>query len=145
MKSSRLALFDTSAVFLSGLCLIHCLALPLLASLLPLFASWNDAEWVHPVFVAIAAPLAGFVLWRSHRVQRLPSLLWMIAAAGLLGLLLGALHWPSPAAETPMTVAGSLLLALAHIWNARHRHLRHHHHRAHCTCQRGAALEAEAE
>ncbi len=125
MKSSPAALFDASAVALSGLCLVHCLALPLLASLLPLFAAWSQAEWVHGLFVALAAPLAGYALWRSHRQRALPPALWLMAAIGLLGLLLGALAWPSEAAETPLTVSGSLLLAGAHLWNAgrrRHRH-----------------------
>ena len=36
MKNAA-ALFDVSAIALSGLCLLHCLALPLLAALLPLF------------------------------------------------------------------------------------------------------------
>jgi len=67
MKSSQAALLDASAVALSSLCLLHCLALPLLAAALPLFGAWAEAEWVHAVFVAIALPITGFALWRAHR------------------------------------------------------------------------------
>ncbi|MBS7455771.1 MerC domain-containing protein [Coralloluteibacterium stylophorae] len=124
MTRHRIALFDASAVALSGLCLVHCLALPLLAAALPLFGAWAEAEWVHILFVAIAVPLTSSALWRSHRQHRLPAALRALAAAGLLGLVLGALGWPAHEWETPLTVAGSLMLASAHVWNwsRRHRH-----------------------
>jgi hypothetical protein len=118
------ALLDAGAIALSSLCLLHCLALPLLAAALPLMGVWAQAEWVHVVFVAIAAPTTGFALWRAHRQHPLPALAMASAATGLLLLLAGAAGWPSHDAETPMTVAGSLMLASTHIWNAwrRHRH-----------------------
>lgn len=123
MKRSS-ALLDAGAIALSGLCLLHCLALPLLAAMLPLMGVWAEAEWVHALFVAIAAPVTGFALWRAHRQHPLPVLAITGALAGLLLLLAGAVGWPSHEAETPMTVVGSLLLASTHVWNAwrRHRH-----------------------
>lgn len=124
MSRPTSALFDASAIVLSTLCLIHCLALPLLATALPLFGVWAEEEWVHVVLVAIALPLAGLALWRAHRRRRLPVALRALAAAGLLGLLAGALGWPGESWETPFTVAGSLMLASAHAWNWKrlHRH-----------------------
>ncbi|WP_313347945.1 MerC domain-containing protein [Stenotrophomonas sp.] len=123
MKTTS-ALLDAGAIALSSLCLLHCLALPLLAAALPLMGVWAEAEWVHVLFVAIAAPTTGFALWRAHRQQRLPAAAFLSAATGLLLLLAGAAGWPTHDAETPMTVAGSLLLAATHLWNAwrRHRH-----------------------
>jgi len=117
-------LLDASAIALSSLCLLHCLALPLLAAALPLLGVWAEAEWVHVLFVIIAAPMTGFALWRGHRQQRLPASAVTSAVVGLLLLLAGAAGWPSHDSETPMTVAGSLLLAATHAWNAwrRHRH-----------------------
>lgn len=122
MKSPSAALLDAGAVTLSGLCLLHCLALPLLASALPLFGAWADAEWVHLLFVAIALPLTGYALWRAARRRPLPALAWAAAGTGLALLLAGALALPSHEWETPLTVAGSLLLAATHLWNARRRH-----------------------
>ena len=122
MKSSPAVLLDAGALALSSLCLLHCLALPLLAAALPLFGAWAEAEWVHLLFVAIALPLTGAALWRAHQQQRLPSGAWATATFGLGMLLAGALGWPSHAAETPLTVAGSVLLAATHVWNARRRH-----------------------
>jgi peptidoglycan/LPS O-acetylase OafA/YrhL len=131
MKSapSASAVFDASAIGLSSLCLLHCLALPVLAAVLPALASWADAEWIHVLFAAIAVPLAGLALWRSHRLRPLPARLIALAVLGLAGLLVGASGWPSHAAETPFTVAGSLLLASAHLWNWRRRP-----HPAPCDC-----------
>ena len=121
MKRTVPALFDASAMALSGLCLVHCLALPLLASLLPLLGTWSESPWVHAVFAGVALPLSSYTLWRAHRHGSLPIALWAMAGAGLTGLLLGALEWPSHALETPITVTGSLLIASAHLWNW-HRH-----------------------
>lgn len=121
MKNTA-ALFDASAVALSTLCLLHCLALPLLAALLPLFGAWSEAEWVHGVFVLIAAPLTSYALWRAHRHRPLPVALWLLAGSGLALLLAGACGGLGERAETPLTVAGSLALAGAHLWNAARRH-----------------------
>ncbi|MFT4198830.1 MAG: MerC domain-containing protein [Pseudoxanthomonas sp.] len=114
-----LSWFDLSAIGLSGLCLVHCLALPVLAAFLPLFASWSHAEWVHALFAAIAVPLTGAALWRAHLRRRLPWVLRVLALAGLCGLLAGALVARH---ETAVTVTGSLLLVSAHLWNWRRLH-----------------------
>jgi hypothetical protein len=118
--------FDFAAMGLSGLCLIHCLALPAVAAILPMVAVWARAEWVHGLFVACAAPITGLALWRAHRAHPSPPALVVLASLGLTALLLGALGWPRPAWETQVTVAGSLALATAHVWNWR----RAHRHRA---------------
>lgn len=122
MSRPHNAIFDASAILLSTLCLIHCLALPLLAAALPLLGVWAEEEWVHVLFVAIALPLTGFALWRAHRRRSLPVALRVLAASGLAGLLAGALQWPGEAWETPITVAGSLMLASAHVWNWKRQH-----------------------
>jgi len=114
---------DLSAVALSGLCLAHCLALPLLAALLPVFAAWSEAEWVHAVFVLLAVPLSAAALGRAHRKRALPPWMWTMAALGLVLLGVGAFGWPSARWETPITVSGSLLLVTTHICNLRRGHL----------------------
>ena len=118
---------DASAVGLSALCLVHCLALPALALLLPVLGLWAQAEWVHVVFVLIAAPVAvlSFVDPSTRRSRS-----WPLATAAILGLTLmiaGALEVPAAADERVLTVLGGLLLAGAHLANWRRRH-----HDAHC-------------
>lgn len=109
---------DMVAIGLSGLCMIHCLALPLAASLLPLAGAWAEAPWVHWAFALTAAPIS---LWTLTRHPAPAPLL--LGAGGLVLLFLGAAELPSHETETLTTVSGGLLLALAHLINwRRHAH-----------------------
>ena len=119
MRTSVAHLLDGSAIGLSGLCLAHCLVLPLLASLLPVLGAWARAEWVHLAFVAIAAPAAVLALLRPVRGASAPPGLLALGLGGVGLLAVGAAG--SEALETPVTVAGSLVLASAHVWNWRRR------------------------
>ncbi|PPU77072.1 MULTISPECIES: MerC family mercury resistance protein [Xanthomonas] len=115
------SLLDNSAIALSSLCLLHCLALPLLAVALPLLGTWSRAEWVHVVFATAAVPLSGYALWSNQRRHALPAALWGMAGCGLAGLALGASGIADEHLETPITVVASLLLASAHLLNLRLR------------------------
>ena len=118
MKTASTSLLDASAISLSGLCLAHCLALPLVAAFSPVVATWAEAEWVHALAIGLAAPMSALALWRKGQ----SAAVVLLSLAGLSLMALGVAHWPSHAAETPITVAGSLLLAGAHIANWRRRH-----------------------
>jgi len=125
MTPSLAKTLDLSAVGLSALCLIHCLALPGLSLLLPVLGFWARAEWVHVAFVLVAAPVAilAFVDLKTLRPHAWPML---FAAAGGLGLMLaGAIEFPDPRLERPLTVVGGLLLAAAHGANWRRRNHLH--------------------
>ncbi|MDP1617706.1 MerC domain-containing protein [Phenylobacterium sp.] len=125
MKLSTAGLLDGSAIGLSGLCLIHCLALPVAAAFAPLVGLWGEAEWVHLAFVILAAPLSvGALLLAQPRRLRPISL----AASGLALLVSGLVFHD---AETLLTVAGGLTLASAHLMNWKSRAARHSH--AHST------------
>ncbi len=103
---------DLVAIGLSGLCMIHCLALPLAAALLPMAGAWAEAEWVHWAFALTAAPIS---LWSlTRRPRRVPIGLGL---TGLGLLFAGAAEFPSHEAETVVTVAGSLVLVVAHVLN----------------------------
>lgn len=106
---------DISGLALSAACIVHCLALPVVASLLPALGAWAEAEWVHWLFIAVAAPVAYIALLRPGR--RATPLAIVLAIAGLAFLVLGALGWPTHDAEAAMTVVGGLALAGAHIVN----------------------------
>ncbi|CAM8644129.1 MULTISPECIES: MerC domain-containing protein [Sphingobium] len=115
----RIALLDGLAVCASSLCTLHCLALPLLFALLPAVASRVDpGESFHLVMLALAAPTSLFALargWRRHRARSL--LPFGVAGLGLMAM--GALAAKGAIAEAAWTVAGSTLLAGAHILNWR--------------------------
>lgn len=106
---------DTTAIGLSGLCVIHCLFLPIAAAVLPLFAALADAEWIHRAFVLLAIPVSGVAIGRA-RGTRGGRLFALIASLGLALLLGAAFIEALHDFETPITVAGALLLAAAHGW-----------------------------
>lgn len=119
MRSATARLLDGSAMGLSGLCLAHCLALPLAAALLPALGAWARAEWVHVVFLAFAAPVAGLALLRPVCGCPPPAGMLTLGGLGILGLAVGA--FGPQAFDTPVTVASSGCLAAAHLWNWRRR------------------------
>lgn len=106
------------------LCLVHCLGLPLLIAALPAIAARVDlGEGFHLAVLLFALPVSGFALiegWRRHR-GLVPL---FVGAAGLALLALGLAFENWVAVETGVTVAGSLLLAGAHIANWRRRSAR---------------------
>ncbi len=116
---------DAAGVGLSTLCLVHCLALPLLAASLPLAAQFSEAEWVHVTVVALAAPTALIAIAPSLNARPFP---WMIPLLAVLGLasLAGALSVHGASHETIFSTMGGVLLASAHILNWRHAHARAH-------------------
>lgn len=105
---------DFAALSLSGLCLIHCLAIPALAVALPILGAWAEAEWVHWAFIALAVPISFWALSRGRRQGRARRLL--LASIGLGLMVAGA---SGIGDETVMTVAGGLTLAVAHALNLR--------------------------
>ena len=124
---SALSCLERVAVGASILCLIHCAGLPLLLAALPALSRLIALpEAFHAWILILAVPSSGVALllgtWR-HRA-------WMPLAAGSFGLALlatGAFLLAEGALETPITIAGSLCLAGAHVgnWRLRHRHHRH--------------------
>ncbi len=109
---------DIMAISASGLCLLHCLALPFLASLLPLLTGIADNEWIHKFFVIVALFATGFALLRSKpgRDRVIFAALATVGAALLFAsAYIHALH----DIERPLTIVGALLLASAHLFRWR--------------------------
>lgn len=126
MKSVSRMHVDLAACGLSAACLAHCLALPMLASLLPLLGPAAETEWLHWLFVAIACPLALIAFGR----RGVTVLMRIVAGAGVLLLVAGAAEFPSHEWETAMTVLGAVFLAGAHMLNALRFARRTHTHPA---------------
>lgn len=110
---------DASALGLSGLCLVHCLLLPVLAAFVPTLVVLSHAEWVHAAFLIVALPTTGLALWSVNRHHAPPVGLLAMASLGLICLLIGAVGGPLENWHERITVAGSLLLVAAHAWNWR--------------------------
>lgn len=107
---------DTATLAASAACLLHCLALPLFVAALPLLSGLLEADMrVHRALLAFAWPASALALSLGHR--RHGRVLPPAAGALALMVLTLALFVEQRDMETALTVAGSLLLASAHLMN----------------------------
>ena len=110
--------FDRIAITLSGICIVHCLAIPLLVAVLPVAAlSLGDDAHFHGWMLGLAVPtsLAGFYF--GYRIHRLVGL----GVGGIVVFILafvGHGYWIEEI-EIFVSVLGGLLLAAAHWMNLR--------------------------
>lgn len=108
---------DLIGVSLSALCLLHCLAVPLLLALLPALAgAWAEQEWVHQLLIVFAFLAVGAAMQRGLMVhQRWAPLMLALVGLGFLSASLIAPegHWT----EKLVTAIGALATASAHLWN----------------------------
>ena len=111
---------DAVGIALSVFCLLHCLALPLLATGA---LAWAASEQVHAgLTVALAAVVLAVAVpgYRRHRQWAVPALLvlgvTLLIGAVLSGAALGE------AREMALTALGSLALLAGHIFNLRLPH-----------------------
>lgn len=117
------AWLDKAAMTASFLCLVHCVALPVLLALLPSLSRVLDIpETFHLWMLAFAVPASVWALVSGRARHGLPLPLGL---CGLALLTLGAVVFGEGRLETPVTVAGSLVLIAAHLVNWRMRHAGH--------------------
>lgn len=123
--------FDRIAIALSTVCIVHCLAMPLLAALLPLAAvTWagGDAHF-HALMLWLVVPTSIVGFGMGYRVHHRAGI--VAAAAVFLAMLSAAALWGhkawTPAAETGVSVLASLALAAAHWRNYREVRRLHEH------------------
>jgi len=116
------AISDKTAISLSLLCTIHCLALPLAVVLLPAIAALPlEDEAFHFWMVFAVVPISIYALTmgcKKHKNYRILlvgiiGLIILIATVFLGHNLLGE-TW-----EKIFTVIGSVFIALGHFWNYR--------------------------
>jgi hypothetical protein len=126
-RSSRNSdILDNAAIALSGLCLFHCLLLPVIVVTLPLLGQFNEVHFhVQMLIVVVPVSLFAFTLgYRHHGNKR-------IIARGIAGIALlfvgGTFAHANYGilADSLLTMAGSIVLATSHYQNNRlTRHLR---------------------
>lgn len=112
---------DRAAIFLSGLCLLHCLALPLAVALLP-WLSWGADSTIHRALLLVIVPVSLYALSRGCRQHRdVRVLLCGFGALALLSASAFSELWlpPSVWLETLFTVLASAGLVTAHVLNLR--------------------------
>jgi len=124
--------FDRIAIALSAICIVHCIAVPLVLTALPIAAVWLGPErHFHAAMLWLVLPtsVGGFALgYRVHRRFGIVALGAVGVAALTVAALWGHDQWP-PAAESAVSIAGSVVLAAAHWLNFRDVRRLHHHTR----------------
>ncbi len=114
--------FDSAAILLSGLCVLHCLMVPVVLALFPLVAlSLGSETHFHGLALWLALPVStvGLVLGTCrHRRWRI-----FVAGAAAMALLTFASTWGHDnlqlVAESLLMITASALLAAVHLWNWR--------------------------
>jgi len=107
---------DKIAVTLSMLCILQCLFLPILVTMIPFLDFWWLSDYfLHPFLLLIVIPLTILTLLPGYFQHKNAQPL-KIAAPALALLVVGAFI-PESTEEKMMTVAGALILAVAHIRN----------------------------
>ena len=109
---------DRFAIFLSGLCLIHCLAIPMAILFGAVASNWliSTETSVHWILLGLAAPVSIWALYQGYRQHA--SILPL--AAGSLGLgimFLGVSHLFGHDVEVGLTVSGVVVVLIAHLRN----------------------------
>ena len=119
---SRIAVLDRLSIGFSTLCLLHCLAVPVLVSVVPVFATFALAdERFHLALVALVVPTSVIALCLGCRLHKSRRIL-ICGFAGVFVLvvaaILGGQHLDE-IGETVLTVLGASVVALAHWFNFR--------------------------
>lgn len=115
-------LLDTTAVAISALCAVHCLALPALLVLFPLLGGTVlTDEAFHTLLLWVILPtslIAVGLACLNHR----DNLVLALVGTGL-AILVGAAVWAhdhaSHSVDVAMSVTGGIILAIGHIRNFR--------------------------
>lgn len=122
-KSKSTKWLDGAAVGLSALCLIHCLALPLLVAGLPFLAQFSEGH-LHAQMLVVVLPLSSVALalgFRHHHSTVIVS----TGVVGMVILTIGATiahEQLGIIADRAFTIVGALVLATAHFYNTARTH-----------------------
>ena len=110
---------DALGLAISAVCLVHCLALPIIALLIPAFTLGLAPEIDHAfhwALLALAVPVSTLALWRG--ATRSGNQRWLkLGGVGLAIMLIGVLNLFGVESEVPLTMAGVVMLAIAHLKN----------------------------
>lgn len=119
----RSTTLDKFAVFLSGVCVLHCLITPVLITLLPILTlnAFVEDLLFHKLMLWLVLPtscIALFIGCRKHRD-------WMIAGTGIVGMAILVIvaffghDFLSDSMEKVATSLGGIVLAISHVLNYR--------------------------
>ncbi len=111
---------DRAGIWLSSLCLLHCLASIILVSALGLGGGFLLAPVIHRVGLMIALVIAAVAIgWGALRHRKAAPFVTAMTGLSFMG---GALAVPHGYQEAVLTIIGVALVSTGHILNLRHFH-----------------------
>lgn len=121
MKSMQ-SMLDSVAVAISGLCAVHCLALPLLLIAFPVLGGTVlTDEMFHALLLWVILPTSLLAIGLG-RIRHPDAWVIGLIGAGLLILAVGAVwahEHAAPWVDTAMSLTGGTILAVGHLRNFR--------------------------
>jgi MerC mercury resistance protein len=108
-------LLHKTGMFLSILCLVHCLATPVILTFLPFIAKGWISHTTELYLVGASLIIAVLLMSRDYKAHGSPRPLCFLAISFLINLL--GLFFVSEASETLFVVLGSFAMAWAYFTN----------------------------
>ena len=121
-------IFHKTGLFLSLLCLVHCLAMPFIITFLPFVSKDLISHQSEIILISLSLILGVILLTKDYQIHKNPKPLIMLCLAGLIQLLAWTVFPAS--AETFWVVLGSFILAAAYIlnWQSHRKVCTNHNH-----------------
>ncbi len=118
IKKNKPAFWDRLGIGLSGICAIHCLLVPVIVALIPLWPAFEEFHgYTHFIFFVAIAPTVFFSLKNKH------NSIWasIFLISGLLIIFLAWLFNETLGeyGEAGITLVGSIFLIIGHWVNYR--------------------------
>ena len=113
-------MLDRTAILLSGLCVVHCIAFPLLIVAAPFLGQFTEGHF-HAQMLVIVLPLSTAALAFGFRRHKSTKII-ITGGIGMLLLLVGGTIMHDQfgiVADRVFTMSGALVLGISHWWNSR--------------------------
>jgi len=115
-KESKPGFWDRVGIGLSGICAIHCLLVPVIVALLPLWPAFEEFhEYTHLIFFIAISPAVYLSLRRRHSSPKITILL--LSGLGVIFIAWYLNDQLGEYGEAGITLVGSILLISGHWMN----------------------------
>lgn len=130
MKYNKI--MDKLGIWLSGLCLIHCILLPILFVLFPLLGLKefklveNSELYVHSLFFVFIILIGIFSFYPAYKIhkRKKPFCLFLLGSSFLISTII--FHEYLEEIELYLNLVGSIILIYSHFKNKKHCKSCHH-------------------
>lgn len=116
IKSSTSGFWDRVGIGLSGICAIHCLMVPVVVALIPLWPAFGEFhEYTHLIFFLAIAPAVYLSLRKKH--ESIAVTIYLLLGVSVIFGAWFFNHMLGDYGEAGVTLVGSVLLIRGHWLN----------------------------